>query len=222
MIDFELETMISQQLVGRGVTDQRVLSAFRLVLRKQFAPDYLENKAYADVELPIGLGQTISSPYVMAKMLEEVRLPDGGRVLEIGTGSGFQAALMSKLVKDVYTVEVLPELAARARKLLMHVMQIPNIHFHVGDGFYGWSDQAPFDAILVNGAAPEVPEPLIGQLREGARLVMPIAEHPEAPQSLHVVTRLEDGDIETTIIPPERFGGQLTFLEGEFSADFDD
>lgn len=222
MIDIELETMISQQLVGRGLTDQRVLNAFRLVLRKQFAPDYLESKAYADVELPIGLGQTISAPYVMARMLEEVRLPEGGRVLEIGTGSGFQAALMSKLVKDVYSVEFLPELAARARKLLLQVMQIPNIHFHVGDGFYGWSDQAPFDAILVNGAAPEVPEPLIGQLREGARLVMPIAEHAEAPQSLHIITRLEDGDIDTVVIPPERFGGQLVFLEGEFNESFDD
>ncbi len=217
MIDFELETMISQQLVGRGVTDQRVLSAFRLVLRKQFAPDYLESKAYADVELPIGLGQTISSPYVMAKMLQEVRLPEGGRILEVGTGSGFQAALLSKLVKDVYTVEYLPELAARAKKLLFQVMGLTNIHFHVGDGFYGWSDQAPFDAILVNGAAMEVPEPLIGQLREGAFLVMPIAENPESPQSLHVLERLEDGDVKTTIIPPEQFGGQLAFLQGEAS-----
>lgn len=220
MIDFELETMISQQLVGRGVTDQRVLSCFRLVERKQFAPDYLESKAYADVELPIGLGQTISSPYVMAKMLQEVRLPEGGRVLEIGTGSGFQSALLSKLVKDVYTVEYLPELAARARKLLQQVMGISNIHIHVGDGYYGWSDQAPFDAIIVNGAALEVPEPLIGQLREGARLVMPIAESPEGPQSLYVIERLEDGDIETTVIPPEQFGGQLALLQGEaFEAD---
>lgn len=212
MIDFELETMISQQLVGRGVTDQRVLTAFRQVPRKQFAPDYLESKAYADGELPIGLGQTISSPYIMARMLQEARLPENGRVLEVGTGSGFQAALLSKLVKSVYTVEVQPELAARARKMLIDIMGIPNVHFHVGDGFYGWSDQAPFDAIIVNGSAFEVPEPLIGQLRPGARLVMPIGE---TDQTLYLIDHTEDGDIETASLPLTEFRGNLAMLQGE-------
>ena len=212
MIDFELETMISQQLVGRGVTDQRVLTAFRQVPRKHFAPDYLESKAYADGELPIGLGQTISPPYVMARMLQEVRLPEHGRVLEIGTGSGFQAALISKLVKTVYTVEVQPELAARARKMLIDIMGIQNVHFHVGDGYYGWSDQAPFDAIVVNAAALEVPEPLIGQLRPGARLVMPIGE---TEQQLYVIDHTEDGDIETTVLPTSEFRANLVMLQGE-------
>ena len=212
MIDFELETMISQQLVGRGVTDQRVLTAFRQVPRKQFAPDYLESKAYADGELPIGLGQTISSPYIMARMLQEARLPENGRVLEIGTGSGFQAALLSKLVKSVYTVEVQPELAARARKMLIDIMGIPNVHFHVGDGFYGWSDQAPFDAIIVNGSAFEVPEPLIGQLRPGARLVMPIGE---TDQVLYMIDHTEDGDIESSSLPLSEFRGSLAMLQGE-------
>lgn len=212
MIDFELETMISQQLVGRGVTDQRVLNAFRQVPRKQFAPDYLENKAYADGELPIGLGQSISSPYVMARMLQEVRLPEDGRVLEIGTGSGFQAALLSKLVRSVYTVEVQPELAARARKMLIDIMGIPNVHFHVGDGYYGWSDQAPFDAIIVNAAALEVPEPLIGQLRPGARLVMPIGEF---DQLLYIVDQTEDGEVEYAALPIEEFRANLQPLQGE-------
>jgi len=212
MIDFELETMISQQLVGRGITDQRVLTAFRQVPRKQFAPDYLESKAYADGELPIGLGQTISSPYIMARMLQEVKLPENGRVLEIGTGSGFQAALLSRLVKTVYTVEVQPELAARARKMLIDVMGIQNVHFHVGDGFYGWSDQAPFDAIVVNGSAFEVPEPLIGQLRAGARLVMPIGE---VDQQLYIVDQSEDGDIETSVLPANEFKSNLLMLQGE-------
>ena len=212
MIDFELETMISQQLVGRGVTDQRVLTAFRQVPRKQFAPEYLESKAYADGELPIGLGQTISSPYIMARMLQEVRLPENGRVLEIGTGSGFQAALLSKLVKTVYTVEVQPELAARARKMLIDIMGIQNVHFHVGDGFYGWSDQAPFDAIIVNGSAHEVPEPLIGQLRPGARLVMPVGE---TDQQLYIVDVSEDGDVETSVLPASEFRASLLMLQGE-------
>jgi len=212
MIDFELETMISQQLVGRGVTDQRVLTAFRQVPRKQFAPEYLESKAYADGELPIGLGQTISSPYIMARMLQEVRLPENGRVLEIGTGSGFQAALLSKLVKTVYTVEVQPELAARARKMLIDIMGIQNVHFHVGDGFYGWSDQAPFDAIIVNGSAHEVPEPLIGQLRPGARLVMPVGE---TDQQLYIVDVSEDGDVETSVLPASDFRANLLMLQGE-------
>lgn len=212
MIDFELETMISQQLVGRGVTDQRVITAFRQVPRKQFAPDYLESKAYADGELPIGLGQTIESPYVMARMLQEARLPEDGRVLEIGTGSGFQAALLSKLCKAVYTVEYQPELAARARKMLIDIMGIPNVHFHVGDGFYGWSEQAPFDAIIVNAAGLEVPEPLIGQLREGARLVMPIGE---VDQQLYIVDHTEDGEIETTVLPASEFRANLLMLQGE-------
>ncbi|MBL8788049.1 MAG: protein-L-isoaspartate(D-aspartate) O-methyltransferase [Deltaproteobacteria bacterium] len=212
MIDFELETMISQQLVGRGVTDQRVISAFRLVPRKLFAPDYLESKAYSDNELPIGLGQTIESPYIMARMLQEVRLPPEGRVLEIGTGSGFQSALLSKLVKDVYTVEVQPELAARARKQLIDIMGFPNIHFHVGDGYYGWSDQAPFDAIIVNVGGLEVPEPLIGQLRPGARLVMPIGE---VDQVLYVVDHTEDGEIETTVLSSDLFKANLALLQGD-------
>lgn len=212
MIDFELETMISQQLVGRGVTDQRVLSAFRLVPRKQFAPDYLEHKAYADGELPIGLGQTIESPYVMARMLQEVHLPEDGRVLEIGTGSGFQAALLSKLVRSVYTVEVQPELAARARKMLVDIMGFDNVHFHVGDGYYGWSDQAPFDAIVVNASALDVPEPLIGQLREGARLVMPIGE---GDQQLYLVDHTEGGDVSVSALSLEEFRSNLQPLQGE-------
>ena len=212
MFDFELETMISQQLVGRGVIDQRVLTAFRLVPRKRFAPDYLEAKAYVDGELPIGLGQTISSPYIMARMLQEAHLPEHGRVLEIGTGSGFQAALLSKLVGSVYTVEVQPELAARARKMLVDILGIDNVHFHVGDGSYGWSDQAPFDSIIVNGAALEVPQPLIGQLRPGGRLVMPIGE---ANQQLCMVDQTEDGHIQTSLLLASDFRANLSMLQGE-------
>jgi len=215
MLDFELETMISQQLVSRGVTDERVLNAFRAVPRRTFAPDYLESKAFADVELPIGLGQTIAPPYVAARMLQELAPSPDGRVLEIGTGSGFVTALLSKLCKTVYTVEYLPELAARARKSLQQLLGLTNIHFHVGDGFYGWSDQAPFDAIIVNASASSVPEPLVGQLREGGRLVVAIGFGEGHVQALHVVERLEGGDEETRIVPASEFGGNLLPLQGE-------
>jgi protein-L-isoaspartate(D-aspartate) O-methyltransferase len=133
-------------------------------------------------------------------------------VLEVGTGSGFQAALLSKLVRTVYTVEVQPELAARARKMLIDIMGIDNVHFHVGDGYYGWSDQAPFDAIVVNASALDVPEPLVGQLRPGARLVMPIGE---GDQQLYMVDHTEDGEVEVSALPLEEFRSNLQPLQGE-------
>ncbi len=192
MFDFALETMISQQLVGRGIEDERVLGVFREVPRKLFVPDYLEIKAYADLDLPIGLGQTMSTPYAIARMLSEARLKPDHRVLEIGTGSGFLTALLSRLVREVCSVELLPELAARARKMLQHQMGIPNVQYHVGNGFSGWSERAPFDAIIVSGASEYVPEALLGQLRDGGRLVMPVGD--EESQRLRVVERVEAGD----------------------------
>ncbi len=216
MLDLELETMISQQLVGHGVTNERVLNVFRRVPRRPFAPDYLEHKAYADVELPIGLGQTISPPYIIARMLQELAPLAEGRVLEIGTGSGFVTALLSGLCAQVYTVEYLPELAARARKTLLTQMGLTNIHFHVGDGFYGWSDKAPFDAIIVDAAALMVPDPLIGQLRPGGRLVMPIGER---EQRLHVIERIDIMEEKTTILPENQFVGHLLKLEGDADED---
>lgn len=192
MFDFALETMISQQLVGRGVHDERVLGAFREVPRKLFVPDYLEMKAYSDLDLPIGLGQTMSTPYAIARMLSELQLSPHHRVLEVGTGSGFMTALLSRLVKDVCTVEVLPELAARARKMLLQQMALPNVSFLVGNGHGGWSEKAPFDAIVVSAATDEVPETLLGQLREGGRLVIAIGD--EVRQALRIVERDEAGD----------------------------
>jgi len=212
-IDLDLETMISQQLVGRGITDQRVLAAFRRVPRKAFVPDYLHQKTYLDVELPIGLGQTISPPYVAARMLQELRLPKGGgRVLEVGTGSGFQTALLSTFAERVVSLEIAPELSARARKLLVDDLGIHNVEFHVGDGFHGWSEAAPFDGIVVNAAAEEEPPwPLIGQLRDGAHLVIPIGER---GRELHVVRR-DDMDEETEVLSLEAFAGRFTMLKGE-------
>ncbi|PKN57099.1 MAG: protein-L-isoaspartate O-methyltransferase [Deltaproteobacteria bacterium HGW-Deltaproteobacteria-14] len=214
LVDLDLETMISQQLVGRGITDQRVLAAFRRVPRKAFVPDYLHQKTYLDVELPIGLGQTISPPYIAARMLQELRLPasGAGRVLEVGTGSGFQTALLATIAQKVVTIEIAPELSARARKLLVDDLGIHNVEFHVGDGFNGWSESAPFDGIVVNAAAEdEAPWPLIGQLRDGARLVIPIGER---GRELQVILR-KDMDEVMTVLPLGAFAGRFTMLKGE-------
>lgn len=213
-VDLDLETMISQQLVGRGITDQGVLAAFRKVPRKAFVPDYLHHKAFLDVELPIGLGQTISPPYIAARMLQELQLPgDGtGRVLEVGTGSGFQTALLATLVQRVVTLEIAPELSARARKLLVEDLGLNNVEFHVGDGYNGWSEAAPFDGIVVNAAAEaEAPWPLVGQLRDGARLVIPIGER---GISLHIIER-QDFDDHLTVVPLGPFAGRFSMLKGE-------
>jgi protein-L-isoaspartate(D-aspartate) O-methyltransferase len=217
MFEFALETMISQQLVGRGVHDERVLGAFRAVPRVNFVPDYLETKAYADLDLPIGLGQTMSTPYAIARMLAELKLAPDHRVLEIGTGSGFMTALLSRLVKDVCTVEVLPELAARARKLLLQQMQLPNVQFLVGNGHAGWSEKAPFDAIIISAAGAEIPETLLGQLRDGGRLVMPIGD--ETAQCLRVVLRDDAGDEQVTDLTGADWDVLLAPLEDPYDDD---
>lgn len=213
LVDLDLETMISQQLVGRGITDQRVIAAFRKVPRKAFVPDYLHQKTYLDVELPIGLGQTISPPYIAARMLQELQLPPGGgRVLEVGTGSGFQTALLSTIVERVVTLEISPELSARARKLLVDDLGLNNVEFHVADGFHGWSEAAPFDGIVVNAAAEEEPPwPLVGQLRDGARLVIPVGER---GGELHVVKRV-DLEEETVVHSLVGITGRFSMLKGE-------
>jgi len=177
VLDFALESMIQQQLVSRGIRDQAVIRAFRKVDRKAFVPEYLHHQAYLDEVLPIGLGQTISSPHVIARVLAGLDLGERrGRVLEVGTGSGYQTSLLSVLADTVYSIEVLPELSARARRALCDGLGLDNVVFRVGDGYRGWSDAAPFDGIAVNCWAPEPPPPLVGQLREGGRLVLPVPE----------------------------------------------
>ena len=190
-MDFALEEMIQQQLVSRGISDDRVFAAFRVISRKEFVPPYLHNRAYEDERLPIGMGQTLSPPYLVARMLQELKLPAGARVLEIGTGSGYQTALLSTMAEHVFTVEVLPELSARARKMLVDDMEIRNVSFRSADGFQGWSDQAPFDAVVVSAAAEEIPWPLQGQLRAPGRLVMPVGDAKE--QTLQALERRRGG-----------------------------
>ncbi len=185
MLDFDLEEMVQQQLVSRGVHDQRVISAFREIPRAAFVPQYLHNRMYGDERLPIGLGQTISPPYLSARMLQSLELKSESRVLEVGTGSGYQTAMLSILAGEVMTIEYLPELSARARKLLVDDMRLSNVTFLVGDGYQGWSDRAPFDAIIVNASAEEVPWPLEGQLRARGRLVMPVGDKEQRLVVLH-------------------------------------
>ena len=176
-------------LQERGIADPRVLAALREIPRERFVDEALAAKAYADASLPIGEQQTISQPWIGAAMTELVE-PDGtGRALEIGTGSGYQAAVLSKVFAQVYTVERLPTLSTRARQTLRG-LSIENVHLKIFDGSYGWSEFAPYRAIVVTAAAPDVPRPLLDQLAEGGRLVLPIGESQGAyEQTLVRVTR---------------------------------
>jgi protein-L-isoaspartate(D-aspartate) O-methyltransferase len=176
----QLAKMIETQLRRRGVTDAAVLAAMEFVPRHDFVPEELRSRAYEDVPLPIGDGQTISQPYIVAAMTAALRLRPGDRVLEIGTGCGYQAAVLSRLAKEVFTVERRPELALSASERLAR-LGYANVHVHCGDGTLGLPEFAPFDAILVAAAAPAVPQPLLAQLAEGGRMILPVgdAEHQE-------------------------------------------
>jgi protein-L-isoaspartate(D-aspartate) O-methyltransferase len=165
--------MIERDLVGRGIRDVRVLEVMGSIERDLFVPEKLRADAYADRPLPIGQGQTLSQPYVVALMTELLNLKGMERVLEIGTGSGYQTTVLGKLAAEVYSIEILPALSKRA-KTLLEGLGCDNVHLKVGDGFFGWEEQGPFDAILVTAAAPKIPEILWGQLREGGRLIMPL------------------------------------------------
>lgn len=172
--------MIEKQLRRRGISDAAVLAAMKAVPRHEFVPQELRSRAYEDVPLPIGGGQTISQPYIVAAMTAALRLQPSDRVLEIGTGCGYQAAVLSRLVKEVFTIERRPELASAASAKLAR-LGYANAHVHCGDGTLGLPELAPFDAILVAAAAPAVPKPLLAQLAEGGRMILPVgdAEHQE-------------------------------------------
>ena len=165
--------MVTDQIAARGVGDERVLAAMRDVPRHLFVPPAMRSQAYEDHPLPIGHGQTISQPYIVAYMTEVLRLKPTSRVLEVGTGSGYQAAVLGKVAGQVYTVEILAPLAESASKTLAS-LGYTNVHVRVGDGFAGWPEHAPFDAIMVTAAPEEVPPPLIEQLAVGGRLVVPV------------------------------------------------
>jgi len=179
--------MVDRYVAARGVKDPRVLQAMRDVPRHLFVPVVMAAKAYGPGALPIGSKQTISQPYIVARMIELLDLRGNEKVLEIGTGTGYQAVVLSKLCAKVFSIERINELALRAAELIRE-MKIYNVSAKVFDGTYGWSDQAPFDRIIVAAAAPEVPEPLVQQLARGGKMVIPIG--PEGNQRLARVTRV--------------------------------
>jgi protein-L-isoaspartate(D-aspartate) O-methyltransferase len=177
-----------QQLAERGITDGSVLEAMRAVPRERFVDEALRGKAYSDVSLPIGETQTISQPWIVARM-SELLLPDGkGKVLEIGSGSGYQAAVLAHLFELVYSVERSAELSRRARQAV-RTLGIEHVHFKIFDGSYGWSEFAPYRAVLVTAATPELPAPLLEQLEEGGRLILPLAPEGGGDQVLTRVVK---------------------------------
>lgn len=169
------EAMVREQLAARDVRDERLLAAFRRVPREALAPEVPLEEIYADHPSPIGHGQTISQPYMVALMLQPLHLAGTERVLEIGTGSGYQAALLAELSAEVFTVERIPELADAARARLA-ALGYSNIRFRTGDGTMGWPEEAPYDAIVVSAGARGIPPPLIAQLADGGRLIIPVGE----------------------------------------------
>ena len=167
--------MVQTQIAARGIKDPRVLEAMRKVPRHLFVEEALKDQAYGDYPLPIGEGQTISQPYIVALMTEALELKGPEKVLEVGTGSGYQAAILAELAKQVYSIERYPSLAHRAKRLLER-LGYRNVIIRVGDGTKGWPEVAPFDAIIVTAAGPKIPEPLLEQLKDGGRLVMPVGD----------------------------------------------
>jgi protein-L-isoaspartate(D-aspartate) O-methyltransferase len=165
--------MVEEQLANRDIYDKNVLEAMRKIPRHRFVPFEQQSYAYSDTPLPIGLDQTISQPYIVALMTQLLNLSGKGKVLEIGTGSGYQAAILACLASEVHTIERHAQLAERAASLLAE-LNLTNVTVHLGDGSNGWVEQAPYEAILVSAAAPRVPQPLLDQLQEGGRLVLPV------------------------------------------------
>ncbi|HTT70662.1 MAG TPA: protein-L-isoaspartate(D-aspartate) O-methyltransferase [Anaeromyxobacteraceae bacterium] len=195
---------LARQLEGMGIHDPRVLWAVEQVPRHLFVPKALVAEAEGNYPLPIGHGQTISQPYIAAYMTEALRLSGDERVLEIGTGSGYQAALLALLARQVYSIEIVPELAALAGEVLRGSMHLANVELRVGDGHAGWPEAAPFDGILVTAAPAEIPQALIAQLAPGGRMVIPVGADPMA-QVLRLYERGEDGTSAVSDLLPVRF-----------------
>ena len=182
--------MVKEQIEARGIRDPRLLSAFRTVPRHLFVEEALQNQAYEDYPLPIGDGQTISQPYMVALMINALQLTGKENILEIGTGSGYQTTLLAELGEEVYSIERIPSLAHRAITIL-NKMGYYNVTIKIGDGTFGWAEKAPFDAIIVSAGAPDIPEVLKGQLSVGGRLVIPVGN--QSIQNLFRVTHTKEG-----------------------------
>ena len=191
--------MVREQLEARGIRDRRVLEAMGRVPRHELVPESLRARAYDDGPLPIGEGQTISQPLVVATMSQALALQGDERVLEVGTGSGYQAAVLAELAAEVYTIELEPALAARAARDLERLGYGAKLHTRLGDGYAGWPEAAPFDAIVVTAAPDHVPQPLVEQLVAGGRLVIPVGGR--GGQQLLLLTRTESGVVREELLP---------------------
>ena len=195
------QRMVQQQLKARGITDERVLAAMGKVPREEFVPPESRAASYEDGPLPIGYDQTISQPYIVAFMTEQLRLKPSDHVLEIGTGSGYQAAILAELVSEVYSIEIV-EPFARAAEATLQRLGCKNVHLKIGDGYKGWPEAAPFDAIIVTCAPDKVPQPLIDQLKDGGRMVIPVGER--FAQQLYLLEK-KNGQMKESATLPVRF-----------------
>ena len=193
--------MVKRQIQWRGINDTLVLKAMRNVARHLFVPDFIQDQAYVDSPLPIGEGQTISQPYIVAFMTEALQLKGGEKVLEIGTGSGYQAAVLAEIVKKVYTIEIVPSLGLQAEQLLKK-NGYKNIYVKIGDGYQGMPEQAPFDAVIVTAAPGHIPQPLVDQLKKGGKMIIPVGDH---YQKLILITKKPDGSVKKKSVLPVRF-----------------
>ncbi|HET9800319.1 MAG TPA: protein-L-isoaspartate(D-aspartate) O-methyltransferase [Chthoniobacterales bacterium] len=195
------QRMVERQLRARDIKDERVLAAMGKVPREAFVPAESRAASYEDRPLPIGYDQTISQPYIVAFMTEQLRLKPGDRVLEIGTGSGYQAAVLAELVSEIYSVEIVAPLARAAEATLQH-LDYKNVHVKIGDGYKGWPEAAPFDAIIVTCAPDKVPQPLIDQLKDGGRMIIPVGER--FAQQLYLLEK-KNGQLKESVTLPVRF-----------------
>ena len=194
--------MVEEQIVGRGIRDEAVVSAMAKVPRHLFVPEEVRSRAYEDAPQPIGEGQTISQPYIVALMTSLLDLEGGEKVLEIGTGSGYQAAVLAEIAGEVYSIEIVPSLHERASKTLRE-LGYRNVHLRLGNGYAGWKEYAPFDAIVVTAAAPRIPKPLTDQLADGGVMVIPVGRSTSF-QTLQRVKRV-GGEMEVERVTPVRF-----------------
>ena len=188
--------MVEQQIRARGVRDERVLQAMRKVPRHEFVPASQVANAYQDSPLPIGYRQTISQPFIVAYMTDQLDVTPQSKVLEIGTGSGYQAAVLAEVAKEVYTIEIIPELAKSAQETLAR-LGYDNVHVRAGDGYRGWPEAAPFDRIMVTAAPDHVPQPLVDQLAVGGRMIIPVGDY---RQQIRIITRTPRGVVEQNTI----------------------
>ncbi len=195
------EKMVARQIAGRDVRDERVLDALRRIKRHLYVPQAHQESAYEDRPLPIGYDQTISQPYIVAKMTELLQLQGTERVLEIGTGSGYQSAVLAELANEVYSIEIVEPLYLQAQNVL-EAQGYPNIHLRCGDGHQGWPDAAPFEGILVSAAPKAIPPALLDQLVTGGRLVIPVGDW---SQQLRVIVKAIDGQHKQRTVFPVRF-----------------